>query len=120
MRVLRADRAWKRYADEHGFATLLASETPVARHCGDVLSAARPIGGGELIATDLPWLVAGLHGPLLAPRLAQHALRMHLAGPLDDRVQYWNRWDDGQIVCARRVGPRAAISAAAYGALGGG
>ena len=121
-RVLRADRAWKRYADEHDFATLLASETPVAKHCGDVLSAARPIGRGELMATDLPGLVAGLYGPLLAPRLAQHALRMHLAGPLDDNVQYWSRWDDGQIVLrdasdlARRYPPlRTAHWAAAGG-----
>ena len=98
IRVLRADRTWKRYADAEGFATLLASETPDPKHCGDVLSAARPIGRGELIATDLPWLLAGEFGPLLAPRLARHTLSMHLAGPIDDNVQYWNRWDDGQIM----------------------
>ena len=98
IRVLRADRTWKRYADAEGFATLLASETPNPKHCGDVLSAARPIGRGELITTDLPWLLAGEYGPLLAPRLARHTLNMHLAGPIDDNVQYWNRWDDGQIM----------------------
>ncbi|MGD8451707.1 MAG: hypothetical protein PVJ57_07805 [Phycisphaerae bacterium] len=114
-RVLRADRAWKRYADREGFATLLASETPHAQHCGDVLTAAKPVGRGELIATDLPWLVAGTHGPLVAPRLARHALAMHLAGPLSDVLQYWNRWDDGQIMVrdiadlARRYPPLWAV-----------
>jgi hypothetical protein len=97
-RVLRASAAWNRYADETGFATLLASETPWEKKCGDVLSAARPIEQGELIVTDLPWLVIGRHGRLLAPRLAEHLLRMHLGGPLADHVQYWNRWDDGRVV----------------------
>ncbi len=97
-RVLLANAAWKRYADDTGFATLLASETPWEEKCGDVLSAARPIGRGELIVTDLPWLVAGKHGRLLAPRLAAHLLRMHLGGPLADHLQYWNRWDTGQVV----------------------
>jgi hypothetical protein len=97
-RVLLATAAWKRYADETGFAALLASETPWEKKCGDVLSAARPIGRGELIVTDLPWLVAGEQGRLLAPRLARHALRMHLGAPLTDDVQYWNRWDDGRVV----------------------
>jgi hypothetical protein len=97
-RVLLANAAWKRYADQTGFATLLASETPWEKKCGDVLSAARPIGRGELIVSDLPWLVAGRHGRLLAPHLAAHALRMHLGGPLADDLQYWNRWDDGRVV----------------------
>lgn len=97
-RVLLASAAWKRYADQTGFATLLASETPWEAKCGDVLSAARPIGQGELIVTDLPWLVARRHGRLLAPRLAEHLLRMHLGGPLADSVQYWNRWDDCQVL----------------------
>jgi hypothetical protein len=93
-RVLRASMGWKRYAAETGFATLLASETPWEEKCGDVLSAARAIDHGELIVTDLPWLVAGQHGRLLAPRLAEHLLRMHLGGPIADSMQYWNRWDD--------------------------
>ena len=123
-RVLQANRTWKRYADEEGFATLLASETPDPDHCGDVLSATRPVGRGELIVTDLPWLVAGQFGPLLAPRLAAHALRMHLGRLLADDVQYWNRWDDGQIVVrdisdlARRYAPLRAIRwASADGAV---
>ncbi len=98
MRVLRASRPWKKYADEVGCATLLSSETPWAKEHGDVLSAARPIGSGELLATDLPWLVAGKFGPLIAPRLAVHLLRMHLGLPLGDHLQFWNRWEDGQIV----------------------
>lgn len=97
-RVLRANRSWKRYADQTGFATLLASETPWEAKCGDVLTAARPIERGELIATDLPWLVAGAHGRLLAPRLAEHLLRVHLAQPIADSVQYWNRWDMSHVV----------------------
>jgi hypothetical protein len=97
-RVLRANRAWKRYAHETGFATLLSSETPWEDKCGDVLSAARPVEHGELIATDLPWLVAGQHGRLLAPRLAEHLLRMHVAASVADGVQYWNRWDDTQVL----------------------
>lgn len=98
VRVLLADRAWKRYADETGFATLLASETPWEKKCGDVLSASRAIEQGELVVTDLPWLAAGRHGRLLAPRLAEHLLRMHLGCPLADSVQYWNRWDDCRVV----------------------
>jgi hypothetical protein len=97
-RVLLASKTWKRYADQTGFATLLASETPWENRCGDVLSAARPIDQGELIVTDLPWLVAGQHGRLLAPRLAKHLLRMHLGGPLADYVQYWNHWDDCRVM----------------------
>ena len=61
-RVLTANRSWKRYADDVGFATLLASETPWEERCGDVLSTARAIDGGQLMATDLPWLVAGKRG----------------------------------------------------------
>ncbi len=98
MRVLRANRAWQRFADQSAMATLLASETPAADCCGDVFSAAQPVGQGELILTDLPWLVAGKLGPLLAPRLARHALRMHLAAPLADDLQYWNRWDESHII----------------------
>jgi hypothetical protein len=97
-RVLRATRGWKRYAAETGFATLLASETPWEDKCGDVLSAARAIDHGMLIVTDLPWLVSGQHGRLLAPRLAEHLLRMHLGGPINDSVQYWNRWDDCPVL----------------------
>ncbi|MBU0638198.1 MAG: hypothetical protein KKB50_04975 [Planctomycetes bacterium] len=115
VRVLVASRTWKRYADEVGFATLLASETPWEKRCGDVLSAARAIGRGELIATDLPWLVAGTQGRLLAPRLARHLLHMHLGGGIEDDLQYWNRWDTSDIVVrdiselARKYAPLQAV-----------
>ena len=89
MRTMTGDRSWRRYADEFAFATLLSYAQSSNEKYPDVLSAARPIGGGELIATDLPWLLAGAHGPLVAPRLARHLLAMHLAGPLDERLQYW-------------------------------
>ncbi len=98
LRELRANRSWRRYADQAGFATLLSSETPWEAKHGDVLSAQRAVGGGELIATDLPWLVAGRFGPLVAPRLAAHLLRMHLAAPIEDHIQYWTRWDAGNVV----------------------
>lgn len=98
VRGLRAGRAWRRLADQAGWATLLSGETPWETEHGDVLSAMRVVGGGEMIVTDLPWLAAGLHGPLPAPRIAAHLLRMHLAAPLADPVQYWNRWATGDVL----------------------
>jgi hypothetical protein len=98
VRGLRNSRAWRQYADAEGFATLLAAETPWQRKHGDVLSAIRVVGGGELLVTDLPWLVEGRHGPLVAPRLATHLLRMHLGGALPDHAQYWNRWGAGDVL----------------------
>ncbi|MBN2446288.1 MAG: hypothetical protein JXO22_06165 [Phycisphaerae bacterium] len=98
MRVLVANRSWKRYADENGFASLLASETPFVEHCGDVLLASLPTGGGELMATDLPWLAAEEQGRLLAPRLTQHVLRMCMGAALPDTVEYWNRWNDDGVL----------------------
>ncbi len=97
-RVLVANRAWKRYADEVGFATLLASETPFVKHCGDVLLAARPVDRGELLATDLPWMLTDGAVDMLAPGLARHVLRMMLGAPLDDAVEYWNRWDQDAVL----------------------
>ncbi len=110
-RGIRASRVWMRYADATGLATLLSSETPRADRHGDVLSAARAIEAGELLVTDLPWLASGAFGPLLAPRVTTHLLRMHLAAPLADHLQYWNRWSDGNVVVrdiadlAGRYGP---------------
>lgn len=98
MRTMVATKSWKRHADAAGFATLLASETPWESRCGDVLSAAMPCDNGELLATDLPWLAAGQLGRAVAPRLAIHVLRMHLGLPVDDALQYWNRWSDGEVV----------------------
>lgn len=97
-RVIQNSRAWKRYADAAAFATLLASETSMEKHGGDVLCAARPVGQGELIVTDLPWMLAGRDGSPVAPRVGMHALRMLLGRPLADSVQYWNRWDDTSVV----------------------
>lgn len=97
-RVLRADRSWRRYAAQSDFAHLLTSETPWVNRSGDVLSAARSIECGMLLTTDLPWLVAGGSERLAAPRLAEHLLRMHLGGPVDDGVQYWTRWNEIPVV----------------------
>lgn len=113
--VLRASRSWKRFAEDAGAATLLSSETPWENRCGDVLSAAWAVGQGEILITDLPWLVAGARGQLLAPRLARHLLRMHVGLPIDDALQYWNRWDDERIVLrdiadlTRRFAPLEAL-----------
>ncbi len=114
-RSLTANRAWKSYAEETGFATLLASETPWERRHADVLSAARPCGRGELIVTDLPWLAAGALGPLLAPTVAEQLLRMHVAEAAPDELQFWMRWNDGQTLTrdiadfARRYAPLTPI-----------
>lgn len=111
VRVLEANRSWKRYASECGFALVLSSHTPFETRGPDVLSAMRAIGQGELIATDLPWLAAGLLGPPVAPVLARHALRMHLGCTLAAETQYWTRWDDARVVVrdisdmARRYAP---------------
>lgn len=111
MRALPASRDWKTYAAECGFATLLSSETPWENHHAEVLCAARPCGQGELIATDLPWLVGGVLGRPVAPRLAQHLFRMLVGRPHRDDVQYWNRWDESPVVVrdisdfARRYAP---------------
>jgi hypothetical protein len=115
MRALRNTPSWNRYTARAGINPLLLSEMPWASRSRDVLSAGRTIGSGRLIATDLPWLLAGRYGPLLAPHLAAHLLRMHLAQPLDDAVRYWNRWQDDRIVLrdladlARRYPPMQAV-----------
>ncbi len=98
IRALRPSRDWKRYAAATGFAALLLSETPDPEQRGEVLSATRAVERGELIATDLPWLVAGRMGLPAAPRLARHLLRMHLGLPIADDAQYWKRWDDTRVV----------------------
>ena len=106
MQALKTTATWRKFADETGFATLLSGETPWERKHGDVLSAACPTGSGELITTNLPWLVAGVHGPLLAPHIATHLFQMHLGQDIPDNVQYWNRWDDGNVI-VRDIGDLA-------------
>ncbi len=88
VRFLTGGAAWRGYADEHGFATMLglAGAGDSSRR---MLCAAMPTAGGELIASDLPWLAAGLFGPLAAPRLARRLLDAQLAGPPEPRLQYW-------------------------------
>lgn len=97
-RVIVANRSWTRHARATGLSELLTSETPWTDECGDVLSAICASDVGELLVTDLPWIAAGHFGPPLAPRLTAHLLRTHLAQPVEDYVQYWNRWDDCDIV----------------------
>lgn len=98
LRAIRHDSEWKRYAAPRGVATVLASETPWAARGGDVLSTARADGRGELMACDLPWLVAGALGPLAAPRAAEFALRAHLGLPIAEGARYWTRWEDVGVV----------------------
>lgn len=97
-RVIESRKSWKRWADREGAATLLSSETPWENRCGDILAAAVPVGRGEVIISDAPALVAGQLGKLVAPNLIRHLLRMQLCAPLADGAQYWNRWDDLNIV----------------------
>lgn len=106
MRALRRSRAWRAYATEHAFATILAAETPMEDKIGGVLCAARPFSDGELLATDLPWLIAGRQGPLLTPTVLTHLLRAHLGLPVPDHRQYWNRWDDPAVI-VRDIGDLA-------------
>lgn len=111
IRGIQCNGAWRRHANDAAVATLLSSETPWEQKHGDVLSVIQAVGGGALLVTDLPWLAAGLHGPLLAPRVAEHLLRMHLAQPIADHMQYWNRWDSAETMVrditdlARRYAP---------------
>jgi hypothetical protein len=122
-RAIAMTRDWKRYADAHDFAPLLASETPWIRRSGDILAAVRAVGKGELLATDTPWIAAGAFGPPLAPRLAAQLLRTQLGGAVPDFVQYWNRWDETHIVVrdlldlARRYAP---LQAYRWGTAAGG
>ncbi len=97
-RVLVSNRSWRKYAESSGFAMLLGSQTPFVSQCNDVVSAMRAIGQGEMVATDLPWIVKGDFGPPVAAALAAHALRMHLGGALHEDARYWNRWDDMRVV----------------------
>lgn len=98
LRVLLNNGAWKKYADQVGFATLFQSETPWDDKSGDVVMAACPVGNGELIATDVPWMVAGDFGPLLAPRIASHILRMTCGAELPNSVSFWTHWDDTGVI----------------------
>lgn len=111
IRAIKTGRSWQRYATDNDWAAILTTETPWADRHADILAALRPIGRGEWLTTDVPWLASGLLGTPLAPRLLRHLLRAQLALPIDDFVQYWNRWDDGDTVVrdigdlARRYAP---------------
>lgn len=97
-RVIVGRGAWRRWAACAAVATLLSSQTPWARRSGDALCAICPTSRGVLLASDLPWIVAGRHGAPIAPRLARHALRMALGLELDDDIQFWNCWDDPGVL----------------------
>lgn len=97
-RTLQRSRDWRSYAEPRGFAKLLSAETPWTERSGDILCLSRPLAQGELNVSDVPWLAAGALGRPLAPALALHCAAMLLGAPLDDGLQYWNRWDDFSIV----------------------
>lgn len=115
VRVMRATRSWKRYADESGFALMMSSQTPWEARCNDVIGAMRALGQGELIACDVPWLAAGLLGRPLAPRLAAHLARMLVGLRCEHWAQFWNRSDDLTLLLrdiadlARRYAPLAPL-----------
>lgn len=81
--------AWRKFANQNGFATLLSFEPPDVDNRHEPFSAAMAYAHGELIATDVPWLAAGLRGRPVAPNLLRHLLNMHFGAHLDDSVQYW-------------------------------
>lgn len=97
-RAIRANRPWKRFAREHDLAPALTICTPWEDRDGDWLSALHAGHSGELTATDVPWLANGDFGANLAPRLIEHLLRMLTGQPLEDSVQYWNRWNDTAVL----------------------
>lgn len=115
MRFLRNTRSWRDYAERQGFATMISSETPEIRTSGHVVLAARPFEHGEMIASDLPWIMLGRFGLPVAPQLARHLLRMLFHAPLPDGVQFWCDWEDTRIVIrdvadlARRCPPLRAL-----------
>jgi hypothetical protein len=96
-RALCGGRAWQRCADSAGLTTLLSAPDP-ARGRRDVLCARLGTGCGQVLLTDIPWLIAGGRGRLIAPRLLEHLLRMQLGVPADDAIQYWHRADDTQVL----------------------
>ncbi len=97
-RAILSNRAWKKFANAESFATIFASETPWEKRSGHVLCAAHATGTGELVATDLPGLAALDDEDVIAPRIARHLVAMLCGVPLDDAIQYWNRWDDALVV----------------------
>lgn len=109
--AIEMNRAWKRYADSCSLVPLLSGETPWEKHSGHIVAAVRAIGRGELLTTDLPWMLGRTHGLPLAPRIARQLLAAHLGADIHDGVQYWNRWDDANLVVrdivdlARRYAP---------------
>ncbi len=113
--AIEMNRAWKRYADSCSLVPLLAGETPWEKHSGHIVAAVRGIGRGELLATDLPWMLGRTRGLPLAPRVARQLLAAHLGAEIHDGVQYWNRWDDANLVVrdivdlARRYAPLRAL-----------
>jgi hypothetical protein len=123
IRAIRTGRAWRRWAAAEGLVPGLTSCTPWAERDGDWLSALRAGPRGELIATDLPWLVHGSQGQLLAPRLARRLLAASLGLPLDDALQYWNRSDDLPVLVrdiadlARRYAPLRTLRWASEGGM---
>lgn len=97
-RSIPKSRKWNKFATENDFAEIITSETPRAKDSSDILVAAMPTAGGELIVSDVPWLAALPERYQIAPQLTRHLLRTHLGAPIPDHVQYWNRWDETPIV----------------------
>lgn len=87
-RWIRTSRPWRTGAAEHDYADILQSLTLDGRGDGAILCAARAFEHGELIATDLPWLAAGMFGMPLAPGMLAHLLQMLCGGALPAGVQF--------------------------------
>lgn len=103
LRCLATTRSFRRWADEAGVAPLLETVGPADRHCEQILSAAWAVGMGELIATDLPWLIAGDAADRVAAAAREPQTR---AGGLNGAPQH-----RVEAAAAIKPAPRATLAA---------
>ncbi|MCG3128073.1 MAG: hypothetical protein CHACPFDD_02947 [Phycisphaerae bacterium] len=81
-------RGWNQFAERQGIVRLL-SVRPGARGRG-ALSLACMVDGGAVIASDLPWLLAGVFGTPVATENIGRLVNAHLGGEVPDETQYWS------------------------------
>ncbi len=96
VRTLGGPRAWKRCADRLGMRPLLTLSSPDGEGEHETIAAAS--ADGDLVVTDLPWMLAGRFGPMLAPRVAAYALRAMLGLAVADDAHFWTPGLDPDLV----------------------
>lgn len=96
VRTLGGARTWKRLADRFGLTALLTLSSPDGKGEHETVAAASR--AGDLVVTDLPWMLAGRFGPLLAPRVAAHALRAMLGLAVADAAHFWTASADPDLM----------------------